>query len=262
MTIRETIFITGGSSGIGLGLAQAYHARGARVIIGGRDAAKLEQVVAAHPGMEWVLMDVADPAAVAAGAALLAERAPGLNVLINNAGVQHLLDFGAATPPLPGAADSEIATNLTGLINVTAALLPLLRRQPTARIVNVSSGLGFVPLVRAPVYSATKAAVHAFTVALREQLRGSPVRVVELIPPIVATNLHRNQGQRPPRALELDAFVREALAGLDRGRDEVAVGLARILRVGARVAPGRFLRIVNRARGVKVGAQPTEGGTA
>lgn len=260
MTTDATIFITGGNAGIGLGLAQAYHARGARVIIGGRDAARLEQVAAEHPGMEWLLMDVADLAAVTAGAALLAERAPGLNLLINNAGVQRLLDFGAAESPAPGAADAEIATNLSGLINVTAALLPLLRRQKAARIVNVSSGLGFVPLVRAPVYSATKAAVHAFTVALREQLRGSSVRVVELIPPIVATNLHRDQGARPPRAMELDAFVRVALAGLDGGRDEVAVGLARMLRIGARIAPGRFLNIVNQARGGQADARPTEGG--
>jgi uncharacterized oxidoreductase len=245
---REAVFITGGSSGIGLGLAQAYHTRGARVIIGGRDAAALERISAAHPGMGFVVMDVADPVAVTAGAALLAEREPGLSLLINNAGVQRLIDFGAASPPAPGVADAEIATNLTGLINVTAALLPLLRGQPAARIVNVSSGLGFVPLVQAPVYSATKAAVHAFTVALREQLRGSSVRVVELIPPIVATNLHRGQGQPPSRAMDLDMFVRAAMIGLDRGHDEVAVGLARVLRVGARVAPGRFLKIVNRAR--------------
>jgi uncharacterized oxidoreductase len=262
MTTQETIFITGGNSGIGLELALAYHTRGARVIIGGRDASRLEQVATAHAGIEWLLMDVADPAAVAAGAVQLAERAPGLSVLINNAGVQRLLDFGADTPPMPGAADVEIATNLSGLINVTATLLPLLRRQPAARIVNVSSGLGFVPLVRAPVYSATKAAVHAFTVALREQLRGSRVRVVELIPPIVATNLHRDQGARPPQAMMLDRFVREALAGLDAGRDEVAVGLARVLRIGARLAPGRFLQIVNRARGSAADTHEKEGGAA
>jgi uncharacterized oxidoreductase len=255
----ETIFITGGTSGIGLGLAQAYHARGAKVIIGGRNAAALEGVVAAHPGMEGVVMDVADPAAITAGAAVLAERAPGLNRLINNAGVQQFLDFGAADPPAPSAVDAEIATNLTGLINVTAALLPLLRRQPTARIVNVSSGLAFVPLVHAPVYSATKAAVHAFTVALREQLRGTGVRVVELIPPIVATNLHRNLTQVPPRAMTLDAFIREALAGLDRDRDEIVVGLAQVLRVGARVAPKRFLKIINGGRNSEVAARPKNG---
>lgn len=262
MTTKETIFITGGNSGIGLGLAQAYHKRGAQVIIGGRNEATLARIASEHPGLGFVVMDVADPASVANGSALLAEQYPTLNVLINNAGIQQLLDFRAAVPPPLGAAAAEINTNLTGLINVTSALLPLLRRQGNARIINVSSGLGFVPLVSAPVYSATKAAVHAFTIAVREQLQGTSVRVVELIPPIVATNLHRGQAQRPPRAMGLDQFVQEALAGLDTNRDEVAVGLARMLRVGARFAPKRFLSIVNRTRRGQPAATPREGGVS
>ena len=127
--------------------------------------------------------------------------------------------------------------------------IPHLLQQTRPLIANVSSGLAFVPLVVAPVYSATKAAVHAFTIALREQLRGTPVRVVALVPPVVATGLHRGQGRAPPRAMPLDAFVAAAMRGLDSRTDEVAVGLARVLRVGARVAPGRFLRIVNAPRG-------------
>jgi uncharacterized oxidoreductase len=110
----------------------------------------------------------------------------------------------------------------------------------------VSSGLAFVPLVAAPVYSATKAAVHAFTVALRAQLRPTGVQVVELIPPVVDTNLHRGLPRMPPRAMALDAFVRAAMRGLDARRDEVTVGDAAVLRIGARVAPGRVLRLVNR----------------
>jgi uncharacterized oxidoreductase len=244
----ETIFITGGNSGIGLGLAQAYHARKAIVIIGGRDAEALKRVVAVHPGMESLVMDVANPDSVIQGAAMLATRYPTLNMVINNAGIQQLLDFSGATLPDIHAISAEIDINLKGLIHVTTALLPLLQRQPTARLVNVSSGLGFVPLVHAPIYSATKSAVHAFTVALREQLRTCNVRVIELIPPIVETNLHRNQGQRPPRAMALMDFVTQALIGLDADHEEVAVGLARVLRIGARVAPKRFLKIINRSR--------------
>ena len=103
--------------------------------------------------------------------------------------------------------------------------------------------------MQAPIYSATKAAVHAFTVALREQLRGTAVRVIELIPPVVESNLHRGQARRPPRAMPLDASVAKATRALDSGRDELPVGLAAVLRAGARVAPARFLKIVNAPRG-------------
>ena len=113
----------------------------------------------------------------------------------------------------------------------------------------IGSGLAFVPLAAAPVYSATKAAVHSFTVSLRHQLRGTNVRVIELIPPVVETDLHRGQTRRPPSAMPLDAFVTAAMRGLNEGRDEVAVGLAKVLRTGSRVAPGFLLGVVNRQRG-------------
>ncbi|WP_376096364.1 SDR family NAD(P)-dependent oxidoreductase [Roseomonas sp. CCTCC AB2023176] len=244
-----TVLVTGGASGIGAGLARAFHARGATVVIAGRDPARLARVAGACPGMETEVLDVADPASIARCAAAIGERHPDLDTLVNNAGIQRLLDFAAGIPPDPAAIAEEVNTNLLGLINVTSAFLPLLRRQPAARLVQVGSGLAFVPLVRAPVYSATKAAVHAFTVALREQLRGTAVKVVELIPPVVATELHRGQDRAPPRAMPLDAFVAAAMAGLDSGKDEVNVGLAKVLRVGARVAPGRFLKIINAPRG-------------
>jgi uncharacterized oxidoreductase len=178
--------------------------------------------------------------------------------VISNAGVQRLIDFADDAPgaPPPDAAaladlDVEVDTNLKGVLYVARAFAPLLRRPRPAgdappRLVHVSSGLAFVPLVAAPVYSATKAAVHAFTVALRAQLRPTGVQVVELIPPVVDTNLHRGLPRTPPRAMALDAFVGAAMRGLDARRDEVTVGDAAVLRIGARVAPGRVLRLVNR----------------
>lgn len=244
----DTVFITGGSSGIGAGLARAFHARGAQVIIGGREGARLAAVARECPGMDTYVVDVADAVAVLACAESLGARYPGLNTVINNAGIQRLLDF--RSPELPTAAelDAEVDTNLKGMLYVTSAFLPLLRRQPAARLVQVSSGLAFVPLVAAPVYSATKAAVHAFSMALREQLRGNSVRVVELIPPIVATNLHHDQQHQPPRAMPLEQFVAQAMRALDSPRDELPIGLASVLRVGSRLAPGRFLKLIN-ARG-------------
>jgi uncharacterized oxidoreductase len=241
----DRVLITGGSSGIGAGLAAAMHARGAAVVIAGRDRGRLDAVADQHPGMRTLRMDVSAPDSVDAAAAELSAEGH-LTVLVNNAGVQRLADFSAAQPPRRPDYAGDIETNFTGLVHVTAAFLPALRRAPRARLVNVSSGLAFVPLAQAPVYSATKAAVRSFTVSLRRQLAGSPVQVVELIPPVVRTDLHRHLPDTPPMAMELDTFVAAAMKGLDAGKDEIAVGLASALRFGHRVAPSAFLSIVNR----------------
>ena len=241
-----TIFITGGSSGIGAGLAKAFAARGDTVIIAGRNRARLDAVAGGSMAVEE--LDVADPAAIAACAARVGAAHPGLDTVINNAGVQRLLDFAADPPPGPDAVGEEIGINLTGAINVASAFLPLLRRQRAAQLVNVGSGLGYVPLVAAPIYSATKAAMHAFTIALREQLRATGVQVVEIIPPVVATALHDGLARTPPNPMPLDKFVAAAMKGLDGGGDEIAVGLAGLLRIGARLSPRGFLKIVNKPR--------------
>jgi uncharacterized oxidoreductase len=242
----EVVFVTGASSGIGAALAARFHTRGARVIISGRDRERLEAMASRHPGMSVVVMDVADPQSVTRGMAETAAGVPHLTTLINNAGIQRLLDFAAAQPPGPADVAPEIDTNLTGLVNVTAAALPLLRRAPRSRVVHVGSGLGFVPLAKTPVYSATKAAVHSFTVSLRRQLAGSTVQVVEIIVPVVDTPLHRDLPSTPPMAMSLDAFIDRAMRGLDAGKDEIAIGLGRLSRIGARVAPKRLFSIINR----------------
>jgi uncharacterized oxidoreductase len=159
----EYVLVTGGGSGIGMGLAQAFHARGATVVIAGRNRASLDTVALRHPGMMVEVVDVADPASVEALVERVTARHPNLNLLINNAGIQQALDFAGETPPEIATIAREIDTNLKGLIHVSAAFLPLLRRQPSARLVHVGSGLAYVPLALAPVYSATKAAVHSFT---------------------------------------------------------------------------------------------------
>jgi uncharacterized oxidoreductase len=243
--IDGVVLVTGAGSGIGAGLATRLHARGARVILAGRDRTRLDAVADGRPGMSVVVMDVADPESVTRGMADVAASTPQLTTLVNNAGIQRLADFSADEPPGPADVASEIDTNLTGLINVTAAALPLLRRAPRSRVVHVGSGLGFVPYAKAPVYSATKAAVHSFSVSLRRQLAGSTVQVVELIPPVVDTRLHRDLPQTPPMAMPLHTFLDRAMRGLDAGRDEIPVGLGRVSQIGARVAPRRLFSVIN-----------------
>ncbi|WP_247827379.1 SDR family oxidoreductase [Arthrobacter antioxidans] len=244
--VDGAVLITGASSGIGAGLAARFHARGARVIISGRDRTRLEAVAARHPGMSVIIMDVADPESVSRGLAAVARETPYLTTLVNNAGIQRLLDFSVAEPPGPADLTAEIDTNFAGLVTVTAAALPLLRRAPKARVVHIGSGLGFVPYARTPVYSATKAAVHSFTVSLRHQLAGSTVQVVEIIPPVVDTPLHRSLPSTPPMAMPLDRFLDRAIHGLDAGKDEIPVGLGRVSQIGARVFPKRLFSLINR----------------
>jgi len=245
MSAAGTVLITGGGAGIGAGLASAFHTRGATVIIAGRTRERVEAVAARHPGMQAEVVDVADPEQVAALADRVSARWPDLDTVVNNAGIQTLFDFSGPAMLDPAALGREVDVNLKGLLYVTNTFL---KRQSRARLVNVGSGLGYVPLAAAPVYSATKAAVHSFSISLRRQLAGSPVQIVEIIPPVVETDLHRDQSRKPPKAMKLDAFVAAAMAGLDSGQDEVAVGLAKVLRTASRVAPGLFLNIVNKAR--------------
>jgi uncharacterized oxidoreductase len=204
----NTILITGGGSGIGRGLAESFLLLGNRVIIAGRRKQALDDATAANPGMESIAFDVQEAGGIPAFASNLNERYPTLNVLINNAGIMRAENLAALEPDL---ADSEaiVATNLLGPIRLTTALLPLLRRQEHSTIINVSSGLAFVPLTATPTYCATKAAIHSYTQSLRYQLRETSVEVIELIPPYVATDLRG--GADNSRAMPLDQFIAEAM---------------------------------------------------
>jgi uncharacterized oxidoreductase len=188
-------------------LAESLHTKGNQVIVAGRRKAALEETVAGNPGMKYVLLDIEEPAAIKEFAEKVATEFPALNVLVNNAGIMR--PENVVEEQNMADAEAIIATNLLGPIRLTAALLPLLRKQAQSTIVNVSSGLAFVPLALTPTYSATKAAVHSYTCSLRYQLKDTTTEVLEIIPPYVQTDLM--SGAEDSRAMPLKDFIAETV---------------------------------------------------
>ena len=205
----NTVLVTGGGSGIGRGLAEALFKLGNQVIIAGRRQDVLDNTTKANPGIVSLNLDISDAEAIQDFASRVTKEHPSLNVLINNAGIMKAENLQA----LPaGLADSEavITTNLLGPIRLTAALLPHFQKQTHAAVINVSSGLGFVPLPVTPTYSATKAALHSYTLSLRVQLADTPVEVIEIIPPAVATDL--TPGRTPnERMMSLPDYIGQTM---------------------------------------------------
>lgn len=228
----NTILITGGGSGIGRALAEAFQARGNQVIIAGRRPEKLAEVTAANPGMRSVVLDIADADAIREVAGGLRADYPALNVVVHNAGIMRAEDVRGGEL---ADAEATVATNLLGPIRLTAALLPHLLARPRASILTVSSGLAFVPLATTPTYSATKAGVHAYTESLRRQLRDTSVQVIELIPPYVQTELQGPAQASDPHAMPLRDYIAETLHLLETTPDatEIIVERVRPLRFAA-----------------------------
>lgn len=229
----NTVLVTGGGSGIGRGLAETLHRAGNRVVIAGRRHRALRAVADAHPGIECRHLDLAEPASITRLAAQLSDSHPSLNVLINNAGVMHTEDLRAGDTAEIAAA--TVAINLLGPMRLTAALLPVLLTNPHPTIVNITSALAFVPKAAAPTYSATKAAVHAYSQALRRQLRGSGTQVIEIVPPRVETDM-LTADDHGPDVMSLDSFVAEAISLLrtQPDADEIVVDAAKRVRFATR----------------------------
>ena len=244
----NTVLITGGTSGIGYALAAEFLKRGNTVLVTGRTEDRLAATRAALPGLHTFVCDQADPAAVRRLCAEVTAAFPALNVLINNAGIGWKLNLNDASRPMEDLGQ-EIATNITGPIQLIHGLLPQLKRHPDAVIVNVTSGLAFVPLALKPIYSATKAAMHAYTQSLRAQLALTSVKVVELAPPAVATEF--NKGQEDMNAgprMDVKRFAKASMRGLGSGRDEVLPGPSGMLVLMRRLFPHMVLRKADAAK--------------
>ena len=233
----NTILITGGGSGIGRALAEAFHARGNQVVIAGRRQASLDEVAAANPGMRTAALDIGDADSIRQVAGQLAREAPALNAVIHNAGIMRTerLRDGDVTD-----AEATVATNLLGPIRLTAALLPALLAQPRATILTVSSGLAFVPLALNPTYCATKAAIHSYTQSLRYQLKDTAVQVIELAPPYVQTALTGERQASDPAAMPLKDYIAETMALLEAHPDAAEILVERVKRQRLAEASGSY----------------------
>ncbi|MGW8442726.1 SDR family oxidoreductase [Paenibacillus sp. S33] len=233
----NTIFITGGGSGIGRALAEALHNLGNKVIISGRRKERLEETIKANPGMSAVELNVQDPASIEAAAKRLIEEYPDVNVLVNNAGIIQSDD--AAGVIDEDVLISTVTTNLLGPIRLTSAFIEHLKSKEEAVVINTTSILGFVPLATTAVYSATKAALHTYTLSQRYMLKDTSVKVIEIVPPWVQSN------NDEPRAMPLTSFIDATIKILGTDTDEVLVEEAKMFRNNPGPNEGVFVTQLN-----------------
>jgi short-subunit dehydrogenase involved in D-alanine esterification of teichoic acids len=236
----RAVLVTGGNSGIGKAFVARFVAAGAKVIACGRNEATLQALKAAHPGVEAKRCDIASHSERHTLVEWVSQQCGRLDVLVNNAGVMEQVDMLSANVD-NAAITREIAINLTAPIMLTRQSLPLLKRGTQPLILMVTSGYALLPARRAPIYSATKAGLRAFTQALRYQLENTGIRVVEVLPPLVDTPVTAAI-QKPKMSPE--AVVEATLRAIARGQDEVLIGQVRLLPLLMRIAPRYAARLV------------------
>ncbi|MBO4140895.1 SDR family NAD(P)-dependent oxidoreductase [Micromonospora tulbaghiae] len=238
----NTIFIPGATSGIGLALALALRDRGNTVIVGGRRTELLDEIAAANPGLATVTIDTTDPASIAAAADQVLAKHPDLNVLVTMAGVMRIEDWRSPDTFL-ASAEEVVTTNVLGPIRLIAAFVEHLRQRGNATIVTVSSGLAFVPLRVTPSYNASKAAVHMLSESIRLNLAGTGVRVLELVPPAVRTELLPGHESNEV-AMPLDEFVSEVVALLEAQPEATEIQVERVKFLRHAEARGDYDQVV------------------
>jgi uncharacterized oxidoreductase len=240
---QRTILITGGTSGIGLELARQLQQRGNTVLVTGRDQQRLDAATRSVPGLHTFKSDVSHAEDIRALYHDVSARFPALDTLINNAGIMRNLNLNQDRDLKD--VTREIAINLSGPVRMVQQFLPHLKTRPSALIVNVSSGLAFVPFPVSPVYCATKAAIHSYTQSLRIQLEGTGVTIIELAPPGVETPLFRGEfaeETRDQKPMSVDVLAARAIAGIEAGKLEIRPGLSNVLKLMSRIAPEFMLK--------------------
>jgi uncharacterized oxidoreductase len=244
---NSTILITGGASGIGLEFVKQLTRQGvAKIIITGRDTVKLEEAKKQFPHIHIFQSDVSNPQDVVQLHSEITKQFPTLNILINNAGIMRNIDLQDTSMDLEDIT-REIETNLSGTIRMVHQFLPHLKKQKSAAIINVSSGLAFLPFPVAPVYSATKAGIHSYTQVLRLKLAKTNIKVFELAPPATETSLGDpfKDMVDSKMTMPVDKMVSIAIKGILKDKFEIRPGLANALKLFSRIAPKFFLNIMN-----------------
>ena len=233
----KTILITGGTSGIGLELAKKLLAAGNTVLITGRSSERIQKAQHELRGVHVFQSDVSELSEITLLHREVLAKFPMLSVLINNAGIMRNLNLNVADL---SDVVREIDVDLSGPILLNQLFLPHLKKQNEALIVNVSSGLALIPFTISPVYSAAKAGLHAYTRCLRAQMKGTSVRVIELLPPGTETPLFRGEFEKEmkgQKGMEVTVLVKQAIAGIEAGRNEIRPGLTKLLGFMSRLAP-------------------------
>ena len=248
-TTGNTILITGGATGIGFALAEAFLKKGNEVLICGRREEKLAEAKGKLPGLHTMKCDVSKAEDRECLLHWAVTNFGGLNVLVNNAGIQREIDFKKGSADLLTGED-EIEINLQATVQLSALFIPHLMKQKEAAIVNISSGLAFVPMAIMPVYCATKSAIHSFSLSLRHQLKDTSIKVFEIIAPTTDTDLDKGarakRGQED-RGVKPEIVVAEAMEAIEKDNFEISIGQAEFLRDSSRKDPeGIFKRINSR----------------
>ncbi|OUY05826.1 short-chain dehydrogenase [Acinetobacter populi] len=241
---NSTILITGGTSGIGLELVKQLTEQGANIIVTGRNLDALNTTKKQFPEVHTFQSDVSKPKDIEQLYKDITEQFPQLNIIINNAGIMREIDLQDTTLGLENI-NREIVTNLSGTIQMVHQFLPHLLKQQTSAIVNVSSGIAFMPYSISPIYSASKAGVRAYTQVLRLQLEDTNVKVFELVPPAVDTPLEKDWTHRHNKNqfMQVDKMVHVAVQGILNDQFEIKPGLAGIIKIASRIAPNSILNI-------------------
>jgi uncharacterized oxidoreductase len=226
----RAVLITGGATGIGFALAERFVSAGSEVMVCGRRVSRLRMAKRKLPALHIKRCDVSLESERRNLVRWSFARFPKLGILVNNAGIQRQMDFTSpSVSKLPSNKDDEVGVNLTAYIRLCALFAPKFIRKDQAGIVNVSSGLGFVPIASMPVYCATKAAIHSFTTSLRHQLRNTSVRVFEAVPPTTDTELDAGfagEEEQEHRGISPEKVAEEIIEGLKAGKEEILVGEA------------------------------------
>lgn len=244
---NSTVLITGGTSGIGLEFVKQLTEQGANIIITGRKLNALNETKKRFPNVHTFQSDVSNPKDIGQLYKDVTQQFPDLTIIINNAGVMRLIDLQDTTLNLENI-NREISTNLSGTIQMVHQFLPHLLTKKSAAIVNVSSGIAFMSYSSAPIYSAAKAGVRAYTQALRLQLEDTNVKVFEMIPPGVNTNLQNDWSvaPNPSQMMSVDKMVKIAINGLLKDNKELNPFLISVIKVASRIAPNVLLKLGHR----------------